>query len=66
MPQRKGKKVFGLRTKYVHTGQEYMHIIPGGSVLDDNLMGENMNMMTEAASILGASKEVRLGRIAQN
>jgi len=38
-----------------------------GSVLDDtNLIGENLNMMTEAESILGASKEVRLGRIAQN
>jgi len=67
MPQRKKKKVFGLRTKYVHTGQEYIHIIPGGSVLDDtNLMGENMTMVTEAESILGAGKEVRLGRITQN
>jgi len=67
MPQRKKKKGFGLRTKYVHTVQEYIHTIPGGSVLDDtNLIGENMNMMTEAESILGASKEVRLGRIAQN
>lgn len=67
MPQRKKKEVFGLRTKYVHSGQEYIHIIPEGSVLDDtNLMGEHMNMMTEAESILGASKEVRLARIAQN
>jgi len=67
MPQRKKKEVFGLRTKYVHTGQEYIHIISEGSVLDDtNLMGENMNMTTEAESILDASKEVRLGRIVQN
>jgi hypothetical protein len=38
-----------------------------GSVHDDtNLMGENITMMTEAESILGAGKEVRLGRITQN
>jgi hypothetical protein len=67
LKERKKKKVLGLRTKYVLIGQEYIHIVRGGSVLDDtNLMGKNMNMMTEAESILGASKEVRLGRIAQN
>jgi hypothetical protein len=65
MPQRK-KKFLGYEQN-TSTVVRNIYIIPGGSVLDDtNLMGENMNTMTEAESILGVSKEVRLGRIAQN
>ena len=66
MPQRKNKKVFGLLTKYVHTGQVYIDTIPEGLVLDDtNFMGENINIMTEAEGILGASKEADPRRITQ-